>query len=85
MSRISDISLRSENDLPSDPEEWLTTLPDDINDDNDKEVEIGNWVLVRFATKKTIKHHVGKITQFEGLTPIVEFVEKTRRKHFRLP
>lgn len=85
MSRISDISLRSENYLPSDPEEWFAALSDDINEDNDKEVEIGNWVLVRFATKKTIKHHIGKITQFEGLTPIVQFVKKNGENTFVYP
>lgn len=55
------------------PEEFLQSFEEanmDINEDVDQTVNPNSWVLVRYCTKKLIKHFVGMVTEpcDDGLT-----------------
>ncbi|KAG5883863.1 hypothetical protein JTB14_034833 [Gonioctena quinquepunctata] len=41
-----------------------------------KDIAVGNWDLVKFLGKKTIKHFVGEITDFDTGEPIIRFMRK---------
>lgn len=40
----------------------------------------GDWVLVKFSAKKTVKHYVGQIININDDIPIIKYVRKTETK-----
>jgi hypothetical protein len=59
----SELSLHNESD---DDEEFLNELENsgenDLEDDN-RMIEVDKWVQVQYATKKTLKHYVGRVIE----------------------
>lgn len=47
--------------------------------------KIGDWLLVRFATKKTLKHYVGVVIEInKDLNPVVQYLRKSNRWNKRI-
>ncbi|KAJ8707707.1 hypothetical protein PYW07_017245 [Mythimna separata] len=76
-----EINLNDESDV--DYGEYPPDLFDDKENDNDKQnkdltLDNGDWVLVKFCTKKSVKHFVGVVLHRNGNGyPVIKYVRKT--------
>lgn len=71
-SSDSDILLDEINSDSSDDLEEFETVSND-------EFEVGNFVLVRFATKKTILHYIGRVEELTSSSLTVKFMRRKGR------
>lgn len=48
-------------------------------DDESNELKKDDWLVVKFETKKSVKHFVGTIIMFENEMPVVKFARKVKQ------
>lgn len=51
--------------------------------ENHKNLEKDDWIIVQFATKKTLKHFVGNVLAINDKIPTVKFVRKVKESKFK--
>lgn len=49
-------------------------------EETSSKLKIGDWVLVKFATKKSVKHYVGQIIDIQDDIPTVKYLRKIETK-----
>ncbi|KAF2888547.1 hypothetical protein ILUMI_17627 [Ignelater luminosus] len=79
-------SASSDDDLlciDSD-EDCKSEMYEEDNEDKQQEVAPGKWVLLKYCTKKRVKHFVGQVTKKtdEGLESLPEPISGRQGNHF---
>lgn len=46
--------------------------------ENQEKIKENDWIIVKFATKKSLKHFVGKVLSINGVNPVVKFLRKVK-------
>nr|XP_049694742.1 uncharacterized protein LOC126054213 [Helicoverpa armigera] len=46
--------------------------------ENQEKIKENDWIIAKFATKKSLKHFVGKVLSINGVNPVVKFLRKVK-------
>lgn len=87
---VNEVLLEDNDDFEKNHEYMEAFTNSILNDDDGNEENIcpesnmiNNWVLVKFSTKKTVKHFVGIITSFSDQYPVIQYVRKVNNTKYK--
>lgn len=71
-------------EVEEEEKEFLADIPFGLYDieyftENRGKIKVDDWIIVRFATKKSLKHFVGKVLSINDTKPTVKFVRKVKQ------
>lgn len=86
---LADSSSEEEMETINENDSLESEICEDVNEEILKSIAVGNYVLVKYATKKSVKYYVGRIEDinngFEGESFVIAYLKKTTGQRFIFP